>query len=270
MRVRLIAGILTGLALLFTTSSVQACGYGLPNPFARFTLAECVIVGKVLSFDGQLVSAAALPQATEKTQYAVAEVEIVQTLKWAEGLTHVRVGFMPNENLHIGQVGCFFLNPHFAEAFYVMPRRYGLASVRDNNPGFDAELKQYERWGKLLRDPIGSLQSENAEERYLTAALLLSEYNTFQPGVHVAVTKKTAIDAKQSKLILLAIANVEWSKVGRNMETLPAQLFNQLGVTPKQGWTHQGIKTAKDFEDAAKKWLKNNAETYRIKAFVRI
>jgi hypothetical protein len=261
---------MTGLALLFTTGSVRACGYGLPNPFARFTLAECVVVGKVLSFDGQLVSAAPLPQVKEKVQYTVAEVEIMQAFKGAEGLTHVRVGFMPNENLHIGQVGCFFLNPHFAEAFYVMPRRYGLASVRDNNPGFDAELRQYERWGKLLRDPIASLQSEDAEDRYVTAALLLSEYSTFQPGVHVAPTKKTAIDAHQSKLILLAIADVEWSKVGKDMENMPAQLFNQLGVNPKQGWSAHGIKTPKDFEDAAKKWLKNNAETFQIKAYVRM
>ena len=270
MRMRLSAMVMTCLAVLSTTASVRACGYGLPNPFARFTLAECVVVGKVLSFDGQLVSAAPLPQAKQKVQYAVAEVEIVQALKGAEGLTHLRFGFVPNENLHIGQVGCFFLNPHFSEAFYVMPSRFGLASMRDNNPGFEAELKQYEHWGKLLRDPNASLQSENAEDRYLTASLLLSEYNTFQPGVHVSATKKTAIDAKQSKLILLAIANVDWSKVGKNMETVPSQLFNQLGLTPKQGWTAQGIKTAKDFEDAAKKWLKNNAETFQIKAFVRI
>ena len=270
MRSRLSAVAMACLAFLFAAASAQACGRGLPNPFARFTLAECVVVGKVVSFDGRLVSAPALPQANEKVQYAVAEVEIVQALKGAEGLTHLRVGFMPSENLRTGQVGCFFLNPHFSEAFYVMPSRYGLAEMRENNLAFDADLKNYERWGKLLRDPIASLQSEKAEDRYITAALLLGEYNTFEPGVHVAANKKVAIDAKLSKLILLAIAGIDWNKGGQHMQTAPSQLFNQLGLTPQQGWTAQGIKTAKDFEDAAKKWLKNNAETFQIKTFVRI
>ena len=43
-------------------------------------------------------------------------------------------------------------------------------------------------------------------------------------------------------------------------------MFFRLGLTPKDGWTQP-----KDFNqtaDEAKKWLKNNADKYRIERFV--
>jgi hypothetical protein len=262
--------LLAGLVFLATSFPVRACGYGVPNPFARFTLVESVVVGKVTGFDGRMVAAALSAEASAKQEFAVAEVEILQALKGAEGLTHLRIGFTPAENLHVGQVGCFFLNPHFAEPFYLMPRRLGLPTWRDNNPGFDAEVKQYELWGNLLRDPNMSLQSENREDRYLTAALLLAEYRTFQPGVHDKSRKMTPIDAEVSKRILLVLAEADWSKEGQSLPMMPAQLFAQLGVTAKEGWNAQVGHTGASYEAAAKKWLKDNAETYRIKAFVRV
>ncbi|MFL5245703.1 MAG: hypothetical protein ACJ8FY_26710 [Gemmataceae bacterium] len=262
--------LLAGLVFLATSFPVRACGYGVPNPFARFTQAESVVVGKVTGFDGRMVSAALTAGAPAKQEFAVAEVEIMQALKGAVGLTHLRIGFLPAENLQVGQVGCFFLNPHFAEPFYLMPRGFGLPTWRDNNPGFDAEVKQYECWGNLLRDPNTALQSENPEDRYLTAALLLAEYRTFQTGVHDKSRKMTPIDAELSKRILLALADADWTNAGQGMPVLPAQLFAQLGVTRKEGWNTPESHTGANYEAAAKKWLKDNAETFRIKAYVRV
>ena len=58
--------LLAGLVFLATTLPVRACGYGVPNPFARFTLAESVVVGKVTGFDGRMVSAALSAEAPAK------------------------------------------------------------------------------------------------------------------------------------------------------------------------------------------------------------
>jgi hypothetical protein len=46
----------------------------------------------------------------------------------------------------------------------------------------------------------------------------------------------------------------------------PQGAFLRLGLTEKDGWTMSKDATA--VNDAAKKWLKDNAETYRVQKFV--
>ena len=51
-----------------------------------------------------------------------------------------------------------------------------------------------------------------------------------------------------------------------NRYTGPQQVFFRLGLTEKDGWTPP--KDYKQFPEAASRWLKDHADTYRIQRFV--
>ena len=45
-------------------------------------------------------------------------------------------------------------------------------------------------------------------------------------------------------------------------------IFYRLNLTPKDGWNPQGLDTEDKIIDAAKKWLKDNAGSYRVHRLV--
>jgi hypothetical protein len=254
---------------LASAGPVWACGYGVPSPLARFTSAEWVVVGKITTYEEKDVAALPTPGATAKQTYAVAVLEISKAIKGAEGMTHLRIAMPPYQLLPIGQEACYFLNPHFEEAFCVMPPRFGLPIVKAANAGFDAEIQQYERWGELLKDPIEGLKAKDADDRFLTAALLVTDYRTYRPGFHAKDRKTEPIDPALSKLILQALAEADWNKAMLDNTVTPQRLFAQLNPTVKDGWNPQNLASAKDRETATKKWLTDHAGSYRIAAYVR-
>jgi hypothetical protein len=73
------------------------------------------------------------------------------------------------------------------------------------------------------------------------------------------------IDAEESKLILQALAQADWTKPVTPMDVSAQRVFNQLNLTAKDGWTRP--KVAKEFPTAAKKWLQENAGKYRIQRY---
>src|ERR1700738_5017845 len=79
--------------------------------------------------------------------------------------------------------------------------------------------------------------------------------------------KTEAIGAEESKRILQALAEADWTpKPGDAFVTTPDKAFAQLGLTDKDGWAQPA--DFKDYPEAAKKWLKENADKYRIQRFV--
>ena len=111
------------------------------------------------------------------------------------------------------------------------------------------------------------LKGKNADDRFLTAAMLIARYRTPRPGE----TKTEAIDAEESKLILQALADADWTVKPApgilGLQTMnPQNIFYRLNLTPQDGWTQP--TDVKDVPDAAKQWLKDNAEKYRIQRFV--
>ena len=125
-------------------------------------------------------------------------------------------------------------------------------------------ITQDEGTAKLLAKPMDGLKSKDADERLLTAALLIARYRTPKAGQ----TRTESIDADESKLILQTLADADWTarapKVGFQMN--PQNLFFRLGVTPKDGWNQP--KDFKKLQEEAKKWLKDNADKYRISRYV--
>jgi hypothetical protein len=254
---------------LTAVNPLWACGYGVRSPLERFTMAEWVVVGKITTYEVRDVAALPAPGATAKQDFAVAVLEITNAIKGADGMTHLRIGMPPGQLLPVGQEACYFLNPHFEEPFCVMPGRFGMPILKDGNAGFTKEIQQYERWGQLLKAPMDGLKSKDADERFLTAALLVTEFRTFRAGVHAPKLKTEPIDAALSKLILQTLAEADWSKATLDNTVTAQRLFAQLNLSAKDGWSPQGLASAKDLEAASKKWLADNAGNFHIETFVR-
>jgi hypothetical protein len=249
-----------------------------------------VVVGKVTAFTDKTVSVLPFPGAREKVEYQVAVVRIDDALVGAKDMKEIRVGFrLPppapapvpapgggpvrigpirkwrEPSLVLDQEAMLFLVKHPEADFYVMPAYFSV--IDKKGPNFANDLAEVRKAARMLADPKAGLESKNADERLLTAGLLISRYRTPRVG---GPPKTEPIDAAQSKLILQTLADADWKAaprpgIGLNTMT-PQALFFRLGLQPKDGWTQP--KDFKELPAAAQKWLKDNADTYRIERFV--
>jgi hypothetical protein len=267
---RIMLGAALFSVILLATPSATACNSCFRTSLVRFGVAEWVVVGKITTFEHKTVWALPHAGAPVKHEYAVGVLEITQALKGADGLTHLRIGLLPCQSGVVGKEACFFLFPHFQEAFFVMPRQFGEPLAKEGNQGFNAEMRLYQHWAELIKDPEASLKSRDADDRFVTAALLVSQYRNFVPGIHVKDRKAEPIDAEQSRLILRTFATADWDEM-EERHALPMEwLFNRLGVTTKDGW--DGGKFDDDENElhaAMKKWLADHSRSFRIAAFVQ-
>lgn len=285
---RMLLGVLAGLsclALLASATPAKAL-VAAPAPIQdRVAQAQVIIVGKVTAIEQKPISARPAPGG-QPVEYQVAVVQVGEALVGAKGLTHVRVGFIPPQavappdptnpiripirrypsvNLTKDQEVCLFLTPHASESFFVAPMYYDVIDKK-SNPNFDKEVALVRRCTKVLADPNAGLKSKDGEDRLLAASMLLGRYRTLRGPVK-GVPKQEPIDAEQSKLILLALAEADWTaRATAPMQATPQSLFYRLGLKPQDGWVQP--KVAKEFPEAAKKWLRENADKYRIQRYV--
>jgi hypothetical protein len=213
--------------------------------------------------------------------YQIANVQVGDALLGAKDAKEIKVAFLPPAsgpgpgprirrfpqfNLTLDQEGCLFLVKHPTEDFYIGQNYYDILGKTDGT--FDKDMEEIKRCVKLLADPSAGLKAKSADDRFVTAAMLVTRYRTQRSGA----AKTEPIDAEQSKQILLTLADADWTPpkvgvIGRAAIPLNAQgLFFQLGLTEKDGWSVP--KDASAIPDEAKKWLKSNAEKYRIERFV--
>jgi hypothetical protein len=246
----------------------------------RVALCDAVVVGKVVKFLDKTVKAARFPGDTEKADFQVAVVEVKDAVLGAKDKKEIQVGFAVPQNapggpvrpgrgrfgatLTLEQEVCLFLVPHDDAPFYVMHNYYDVVDKKDN-ADFDKDVDEAKRSAKLIADPMAGLKATQAEDRFLTAAMLIARYKTPKPSANEP--KEEAIDAGESKLILQALADADWKpKNPGRFEMNPQNVFFRLGITEKDGF-----KQPEDFEklpEAAKKWLKDNAEKFKLQRFV--
>jgi hypothetical protein len=266
-----------------------------PSP-ARVALADAVLIGRVVGMEDKDVSVSAYPgaPAAAKATYRVAVVQVADILKGDKALKTVRVGFfppptmvppgggpggirpgvvrpggirpgLPRVSLKVGDAGLFYLTKHFQEPLYLATGPNDVTARSNGN--FDKELAEARANLKLLEDPIKGLKSADNKTRFMTAALLLARYRNFRPGP----TKTEPISAEESKLILTALAESDrWGTPANFREPLhPQILFNQLGVTQKDGWQPPvRVTSPQDYPNAMRAWLREHAGTYRIQQIV--
>jgi hypothetical protein len=238
----------------------------------RVALAETIVVGKVTRIEGQSVMLAETPGAKEKKECFIAIVHIKETIKGADGLTDIKVAFPVQDNrvgpykffplfrLHEDQTACLFLKPHHAGECLIAVSEFACIDQMEHD--FENDRKWAHQCAKLLADPEKGLRSKDADQRFLTAAMLIIQYRT-QLAASKGHAKQVPIDATQSRLILQVLAEVNWKKpiedVGEEM--WPQNLFSRLSLTGNDGW-NQSLKP-----EAAKKWLLENSGKHRIKKF---
>jgi hypothetical protein len=270
------------LSLLATGSYAKAIAIRISPIPERVALAEAVVVGKVTGIEDKTVSAESFPGAKDKVEYSIAVVKVADGLLGTKGLTHVKVGFIkppaadesrpirPGRGrfgppqLAVDQEGVFFLGRHHAESFYVLRDNNSLMP-KAGNDNFEKELATVKACAKLLADPKAGLKSKKADERALTASMLVVRYSTPLTGRE----KREAIDADESKLILQGLADGDWAKGFSATELTPQMAFGRLNLQQKDGWNPAGpFNTPNAYQEAAKAWLKEHADTYRIQRFV--
>jgi hypothetical protein len=278
---------LSCLALLAATAPVRALMIAPAPVPQRVALAQVVVVGKVTGFADKTVKAPAFPGADDKVEYQVAIVQVGDALQGAKDVKEIKVGFIPpggpgggpggpirpgirprgGVNLLVDQEYILFLNPHADAPFYVLDGFAGALPKKDN-PNFDKDLDEVKKSVKLLADPMASLKAKEAEDRTLTAEMLVARYR--MPRASAKEPKTEDLGAEESKLILQALADADWDakpapgRVGIQMS--PLNSFFQLGLTEKDGWKQP--QDGNELQKAAKKWLKDNADKYRIQKLV--
>jgi hypothetical protein len=261
--------ILAAMVLAVAARSATACGYGAPSPAVRFAQAECVLLGKLIAYENRPVKLQ-MPGVAEPVPLDVAVLRVKTMFKGDERLTHVRVALYRGQAVPPGFEGVFHLNAHPQEAVYLASSDlYDYPAGREGNPNFDKQVEELRRFGRLMKDPEAGLQSKNADDRFLTAALLLTQYRTFNPVLHEKADQTEPIDARTSKLILHALAETDWNRPVADYRLTPWRVFNLLQVKPDDGLNLAGLTNAQQQVQAVRSWLKDNEDKFRVKTFAR-
>jgi len=228
----------------------------------RAALADAVILGKVSSIEDR-------PITIDKADYRVAVVRIEDGLFGTNDLTHLRIAFQPpggginrfpHLNLQVGQEACFFLTKVKGENAFRFRMYFDV--VNKENPSFKTDVEWAKKCGKVLKDVDGALKSKTGESRLLAAAMLVYRYRN--PGNSAG--KQEPIDAVQSKLILEALADADWKTADFQSPLNPQSVFYQLPDKEKFGWVNPRTGM---LGERAPRWLKDNADKYRIQRFVQ-
>lgn len=256
------------LAGLLVVIGLEPLAHGQEKPkrppiWSRLARANTVVLGTVEAIEDKTVEAVADPTSKEKHTYKIAKVKVTEVLVGNKELKEVKVGFFKDDELKPEKEGVFILTPHFQHPFFhFSDSQYDL---------FTSDSINYNVWTKILRDagklletPTESLKSQEARERLLTAAVIISRYR--EPTVG---TKTEPIDVEQSKLLLRVLRDADWGKEDKPYRLHPKPVFDLLGIGAKEGFNPP--KDAKDITGArlaAENWLIDNHAKYRITRFV--
>lgn len=284
----LMGAALLGLVVLGPPAPARAL-VALPPPPgpARAANADTIVVGRIVAIEDQDLETTAAPKSEAKVKYRVALLQVSDVLRGPKEAKTIRVAsqiqgafgaFNPNQppirpiprpgigsiNLQVGMDGLFFLNKHHQENIYVAGNFYSYVSKDTGD--FQKQVDLTRKSLKVIEDPVAALKAKDSEEKLLAAAILIQKYRQFQGGV----PKLEPIDAEESKLILNALLEANWTQQpSRYDPNNPWALFNQLGITEKDGFVRpKTIRNIQDLYNAAREWLKKNADTYRIQKYV--
>jgi len=250
---------------------------------------DAAIVGTVTAIEEKTVSAPQYPGSKDKVEYYVATVKVDEAISGVKGVTHIKVAFLapakpvqpidPKDRpirpirpiqgqlpptLTKGQEALLFLRQHHAENFYIMAQFDDLIDKKGDD--FKTGLEEAKKATKVLDDPKKALKVENKAEKFQAVATMFARYRTAPITLDPNSLKQEEIDAEESKLLLAALAESDWTpKPGFQMGfTSPIMCFQALGLTDKDGWSFKGG----NFNDLAQKWLKDNTGKYRVKKYV--
>lgn len=231
--------------------------------------ADCVVIGKVKLIEDKTVGTGTTQYEAYKTVHKVAVITVDEAFMGPKELREVRVAFKAVNNpqfmhteLTAGQEGCFALKRHYEHDFYIVHW-----STKKADPNYERDLAQARRTGRCLADTLAGLKSRDAEDRLVTAAALIQRYRGtgFVPAPIGKVVKYEPITPEESKLILRALADADWTPNPNSTSPAAFPLFSRLGVTVNDGFK---VTPGTPYYTAAKSWVQENADTYVIKRYV--
>lgn len=265
--------LLASLALTLLSSALCARVAAPPPIHERVAAADVIVFGKVTAIEDKPVLAKRSADDEEKVEHRIALIQITDRLLGAKGLTHIRLGYTaaapagrragggPYGSVvpTVGQEACFMLRKAYDGDFHTAR---GMDVIEKDS----AEIALVKRCAALLEDPNAGLKSKEAEDRLLTAAMLITRFRTLPAGVDAP--KMAPIDAAQNKLILDALAGADWSK--RDPRQLsPLTIILRIQPQPQDGWNPPKFTDReKEYPLYAQQWLKENAAKYRIQRYV--
>ncbi len=257
------------VALPGQAGMIAADALPLPN---RFATADCVLVGKVTSFEEKMPLVIPAPGAAP-VAYKIAVITVGDALKAPKDAKTIRLGFVPTPpgvaispppfQPTVDLEGCFFLTKNAVGDFYIAPLQLNV--LGKSNPNYEKDIALLKKCAKIMENPNAALKGKNAEDRFLAAAMLVAQYRTHRgPGA-----KQEPIDADQSKLILEALAAADWTPAKDFTQLSPLMVLHRLPLTDKDGWMPPPQqKDPKSYAIYAQQWCMDHAATYRIQKFV--
>jgi hypothetical protein len=279
------AAVLTVLLAVEPATGMLVAPPAIP---ARVAGADLVVVGKVIAVSDKTVPAERFKG--DKSHYQIVTIQVGETLS-GHASKEIKLAFVPAPppppppaggkgpvaissggrvppiNLAMGVESVLFLVQHPTKDFYTVNAYYDVIN-KAGNPSFATTVADIKRYAKLLANPKPGLESKDKEERFLTAALLISRYRTPRIIPAGAPQKTDLVSVAESKLILEALAEADWNSPRPGlMQFTPRQSFYQLGLTPADGWNQP--KDFRQIVPEATKWLKANAGKYRIQRYLR-
>ena len=262
------AGLALVVASMLCWASSSTAYIALPKESLaqKVAVADCVVLGKITAIQDKPAPGKGEMRGWD---FTIVEVEVKESLYGAKDKKQVGFGF-PNidkqgakpakPGLTVGQVGYFCGLRDGTNDFYIVPAG---CSGAEKEPGFEKDLTAVRRLSGLLEAPEEGLKSTDVEDRLLTASMLVLR-NCYAPWRRGSVGTAKPIDAEQSKRILRALAEGDWKKNRQEVRHAVAalQLAVKFGAPPLKDFPVE--KEEEQWTAAAKEWLKQNAETYRI------
>jgi tetratricopeptide (TPR) repeat protein len=231
-------------------------------------LGDAVVVGRVVKVEPEPVQAFPLLRVPggSRVAFKMAEVRVDRVLLGPAGPGSVRVGVGPGRampELTEGQTGCFFLHEHPEEPFHVLAAGSDVIDARREEYGKALTLAG--RCARLLGNTDEGLRSPDAEDRLLTAALLIFRFRTVR-YVYSGSPRTEPVDAGLSHRILAVLGEGSLSDKAAREPTGRLTLLLRLGLTAEDGW--RPPNDLPGITAAAETWLREHAATYRIRRYV--
>jgi hypothetical protein len=234
-------------------------------------MVDCVFVGRITALEEKPVNARLYFLEKAETEFHLAQVQVQETFAGSRDQKSIRVGFLGSQkpSHKADEEGCFLGLKHPDEDFYVVVN-WGL--LAKNSKTYEKDLALARRCCRLLEKPEEALKSNEAEDRLLTAHMLLYRHIVVPLCKYEKKVKVKPIDADQSKLIMLALADADWSRpspLGFKPQTV-LRWLRGLTEAPGSPLSKSIPEESMDLEnpEATCKWLRDHAETFRIPGLV--
>jgi hypothetical protein len=267
------ARVLTAVTML-TLSADAALATSIrfvPVP-ERVARADVVAVGTVTGIEEKVVEAEQF-KGGKKIRFRIAVVKVTDGLLGAEGVTQLKVAFVPaedqpNDGLRIPTAVLekddevlLFLGKRADEGFYRINGYFGAVGQEGNNRYLDRKLdgalKEAKAACKIMADTAKALKSKDETERMTAAWMLVTRYRAHPIDVIPGKGAEEVVGADESRAIMEGLLTLAEKRAGDFYSAVYS-----LNLTKEDGFEKPLTP------ENMKQWVKDNVKTYRIKKIV--